>query len=110
MEFKAEPISCARIAAIADAVTGLLQKAGIPQETPIAVAARNRPAIGSTILGLIEAGRTVSNIYAFQPAAALAADLTAAKFAVLIAEEGDWTREVIDAAKQLGDFGHSLGV
>jgi long-chain acyl-CoA synthetase len=108
MEFKAEPISCARIAAIADSVSGLLQKAAIPQETPIAVAARNRPAIGSTILGLIEAGRTVSNIYAFQPAAALAADLTAARFAVVIAEERDWTREVIDAAKNLGILGIAL--
>jgi long-chain acyl-CoA synthetase len=109
MEFKAQPISCAQIAAIADAVVGLLQKAAIPQETPIAVAARNRPAIGATILGLIEAGRTVSNIYAFQPAAALAADLTAARFAVLIAEERDWTAEVIDAAKNLGILGIALG-
>jgi acyl-CoA synthetase (AMP-forming)/AMP-acid ligase II len=108
MEFRAEPISCARIAALADAVTGLLDGAGIPQETPIAVAARNRPAIGSAILGLIEVGRTVSNIYAFQPPAALAADLAASRFAVLIAEEQDWADEIIDAAGRSGILGISL--
>ena len=105
MEFKGEPISCAQIAAVADTVTDLLHRAGVAEQTPIAVAARNRPAVGCTILGLIEVGRTVSNIYAFQPAAALAADLAAVRFAVLIAEEQDWTVEVIAAARALGMLG-----
>lgn len=108
MEFKQERISCAQIATVADRVTALLDLAGVPLDAPIAVAARNRPAIGSAILGLIETGRTVSNLYAFQPPAALAADLTAARFSVFIAEERDWTAEVLDAAKALGILGIAL--
>jgi len=108
IEFKSERISCAQIVALADQVSRLLTTAGVALDTPIAVAARNRPATASAILGLLEAGRTVCNIYAFQPPAALASDLAAARFSVLIAEEQDWAPEIIDAAKALGMVGIAL--
>ena len=108
LEFKGTRIDCAALSVLIDALNILLQEAGIPDNAPVALVARNRPGTAAALIGLVEAGRTVSNLYAFQSPQALAADIIRSRFMVIIADEEDWTPEVTAAAGQTGSLGLML--
>ena len=105
LEYRGEEITCGMISSLADALIARLDEAGVPQDGPVAVVARNRPAHAAAVLGLVEAGRTVSNLYAFQSPEALAADLARTSFAAVVAEEQDWKPAVVDVAHRIGTVG-----
>ena len=105
LEYRGEEIHCGRISGLADSLIAQLHEAGVPQDAPVAVVARNRPAQAAAVLGLVEAGRTVSNVYAFQSPDALAADLARTGFAAVVAEEQDWTPPVVEEARRTGTVG-----
>ncbi len=86
-------------------VLALLGAAGVPADAPIGLVARTRPAHCGIILGLIAANRTVSMVYGFQSAQAKAADITARRLPVLVADAEDWTAETIAAARAAGTMG-----
>jgi long-chain acyl-CoA synthetase len=96
------------IAAFAEQILGLINKAGVPVDAAIGVVGRNRPLHAGAILGLVSQGRIATMIYAFQSPAALARDLEANGFAAVIAEVADWSPEAVDAAKLHGTLGISL--
>jgi acyl-CoA synthetase (AMP-forming)/AMP-acid ligase II len=108
LEFKGASIPCAEIAAMVDAIGAVLDGAAIPDAAPVALVARNRPAIASALVALVVSGRTASNIHAFQAPEALAADVERSRFMAIIAEEADWTPPVVEAARRAGSLGVML--
>jgi acyl-CoA synthetase (AMP-forming)/AMP-acid ligase II len=107
-EFAGADIACSTMAAMIDALAALLDDAGVPNSAPVALVARNRPALAVALLGLVEAGRTASNLYAFQSPQALAADLERSRCMAIVAEEDDWTEPVVEAARRIGALGVTL--
>jgi acyl-CoA synthetase (AMP-forming)/AMP-acid ligase II len=105
LEYRGEKITCGMISGLADALITQLAAAEVPQDAPVAIVARNRPAHASAVLGLVEAGRTVSNLYAFQSPEALAADLAVTGFAAVVADEQDWTPPVVEQLRRTGAVG-----
>jgi acyl-CoA synthetase (AMP-forming)/AMP-acid ligase II len=108
LEFKGAGIDCAAMQALIDPLAVQLDAAAIPRSDPVALVARNRPATATALLGLVEAGRMASNIYAFQSPEALAADVERARFIAIVAEEADWTPSLIEAAQRVGSLGLAL--
>lgn len=108
LEFGGHIYSRGQIAAHAQAICALLDSAQVPHDAAIGVVARNRPLHQAAILGLIARGRVASMIYAFQSPKLVAADLTANRFAAVIAEDLDWSGEAIEAARETGALGIAL--
>ncbi|MEY2926542.1 MAG: hypothetical protein RL367_1019, partial [Pseudomonadota bacterium] len=96
------------IAGFADAILGLLEGAGVPEDAAIGVVGRNRPLQAAAILGLVSRHRIATMIYAFQSPVALASDIATTGFAAVIAEGADWSDEAIAAAAAHGTLGISL--
>jgi long-chain acyl-CoA synthetase len=88
-----------------DKINSVLNDQRIPAEAPVGLVARNRPPQAAAILGAIAYDRAISMIYAFQTPETIAKDVTNLRLAALIAEERDWTPEVIAAAKATGTLG-----
>ena len=86
-------------------INELLSEKHVPGNAPIGLVARNRPPQAAAILGCIAFGRAISMIYAFQTPETIAKDVTNLRLAALVAEEQDWTPEVITAAKATGTLG-----
>lgn len=86
-------------------IDSILSEQRIPPEAPVGLVARNRPPQAAAILGAIAHDRAISMIYAFQTPEAIAKDVTDLRLAALIAEDQDWTPEVIAAAKATGTLG-----
>lgn len=95
MEFQGKEIACGEIARLADELVRQLELANVPADAPVAIVARNRPAHAAAILGLLEAGRPVSNLYAYQSPQSLARELESAGFAAVVADEQDWSEPVV---------------
>jgi long-chain acyl-CoA synthetase len=108
LEFEGADIDCGSMAAMIDALVGILDDAGVPLAAPVALVARNRPALATALLGLVEAGRTASNLYAFQSPQALASDVERSRYMAILAEEEDWSPPVIEAARRIGALGLTL--
>jgi acyl-CoA synthetase (AMP-forming)/AMP-acid ligase II len=108
LEFKGAEIDCAAMRTLIDSLGAQLDAAGIPRSAPVALVARNRPALATALIGLVEAGRTASNLYAFQSPEALAADVERARFVAIVAEAADWTPPLVEAARRVGSLGLAL--
>jgi acyl-coenzyme A synthetase/AMP-(fatty) acid ligase len=61
--------------AVAWRVQALLDESGTPKHAPVAFVARNRPSAAAALLALIEQGRPIRMVFAFQSCAAIAAQL-----------------------------------
>jgi long-chain acyl-CoA synthetase len=94
-----------QIAGFADEICAMLDAAKVPHDAAIGVVARNRPLHQAAILGLIARGRIASMIYAFQSPKLVATDLTANRFAAVIADDMDWSAEAVEAARTCGTLG-----
>ncbi len=108
LEFRRQEITCGAVSGLADALIRELGRAGVPEDAPVAIVARNRPAHAASMLGLLEAGRTVSNLYAYQSPEALAGDLASAGFAAVVAEAEDWSEPVIAQLRESQAVGIAL--
>lgn len=102
LEYGGAVYSRRQIADHAHNICALLDAAQVPNDAAIGVVARNRPLHQAAILGLIARGRVASMIYAFQSSKLIATDLTTNRFAAVIADEVDWSSEVIGAADKCG--------
>ena len=94
----------------ADAIASLLREAGVAEDAPVGLVVRNRLPHAAAIMGFIAAGRTVSMIYSFQSADAIGRDIEKLNLAAIVADEEDWTDEVIAAAKRAGSAGVALSM
>lgn len=110
MEFKGRYFSRGEVAQLGRDISDLLIKSGVPAEAAIGIVVRNRPIHAATIIGLIAASRPFTMIYAFQSPALLARDVEETQFAAVIADEEDWSKDLIDAAHSLNAVGIQLSL
>ncbi|MFI4982100.1 MAG: AMP-binding protein, partial [Nevskiales bacterium] len=109
IDFDGELVSWRDVRAIIAALEGLIDQAGVPEFARIGLIARNRPAHYAALWGAFVSGRCASMIHAFQPVAALAQDLAANRFPIVLGERRDWTEQTIAAADAAGSVGYAYG-
>jgi long-chain acyl-CoA synthetase len=85
----------------AASVSAALRECGNSASTAIAFVPRNRPVSAAALLALIEQGRTIYMVYAFQTPEALAENLRRLKKPVLVIARGDFIGPVVAAAKSI---------
>lgn len=93
------------VTAYADAIASLLRDAGVADDAPVGLVVRNRLPHAAAIMGFIAAGRAISMIYSFQSPASIGRDIETLGLSAIVADEEDWTDEVIAAAKRAGSAG-----
>jgi acyl-CoA synthetase (AMP-forming)/AMP-acid ligase II len=98
------------VMAYADAIASLLREARVADDAPVGLVVRNRLPHAAAIMGFIAAGRTVSMIYSFQSADAIGRDIEKLNLAAIVADEEDWSDEVVAAAKRAGSAGVALSM
>jgi len=108
VDYDGKAYSWAQFAAVAGAVEALLDALAVPDAAPVGIAGRNLPAHFAAVIGIFLANRCTSMVYAFQSAAALAADIAENRWPLLFAERRDWTEEVIAAADEAGTVGFAF--
>jgi long-chain acyl-CoA synthetase len=86
---------------MADAVEKAVTGSGVPKGARIGVIARNRPAFIGALLSLIATQRSIVMIYAFQSPTAIAEDIHRLKLDAIIADNHDWSDEVVAAAREV---------
>lgn len=106
--FKGEHISWGRMQNVARAVQYALEEGGVHPSAPVAIVPRTRPGFFAALMGLMASSRPVKMIYGYQSASAIANDIRRRLPAAIIAGGGDWSPELIQAAKELGCCGVSL--
>ena len=94
----------------ANAIAEVLRDAGVDDDAPVGLVVRNRLPHAAAIMGFIAAGRTVSMIYSFQSAEAIGRDIEKLNLSAIVADDEDWTDEVIAAAKRAGSAGVALSM
>jgi acyl-CoA synthetase (AMP-forming)/AMP-acid ligase II len=99
------PFTWAEARAVAAGVERTLDEARLAESERVGLMGRNRPAHFAALWGVFVSGRCASMVHAFQPPEALASDLTANRWPVVIGERRDWTAEVVAAADAAGTVG-----
>jgi long-chain acyl-CoA synthetase len=110
IEFEGRWYSGDDVTAYADAIASLLSEAGVADGAPVGLVVRNRLPHAAAIVGFIAAGRTVSMIYSFQSADAIGRDIEKLNLSAIVADEEDWTDELIGAARRAGSAGVALSM
>jgi acyl-CoA synthetase (AMP-forming)/AMP-acid ligase II len=94
--------------AVVHAAEKLLDEMDVPDFGRVGLMGRSLPVHFALLWGIFVAGRCTCMVHAFQPAAALAGDVTEHRWPVLFGERRDWTPEVIAAADAVGTVGYAL--
>ena len=94
----------------ADDIASVLRDAGVADDAPVGLVVRNRLPHAAAIMGFIAAARTVSMIYSFQSPESIGRDIEKLGLSAIVADEEDWTDEVIAAAKRAGSAGIALSL
>jgi long-chain acyl-CoA synthetase len=98
------------VTAYAAAVASVLRDAGVADDAPVGLVVRNRLPHAAAIMGFIAAGRAVSMIYSFQSPESIGRDIETLNLSAIVADEQDWTEEVVAAAKRAGSAGVALSL
>jgi len=109
MEWRGKWWKRSAFAKFAKALSAELARLGVEKDMAVAAAMRNRPNHCFAMLTLLAEERPVSALYAYQAAESLARDIVNTSFAVLIADEDEWTPTLAEAAKQTGTPAIILG-
>ena len=98
------------ITAYADAIASVLRDAGVADDAPVGLVVRNRLPHAAAIMGFLAAGRAISMIYSFQSPESIGRDIETLNLSAIVADEEDWTGEVIAAAKRTGSAGVAVSL
>ncbi len=93
---------------LADGVLALeqaLAAAQVAPDAPVAVVGRNRPGQVMALMGILSGMHPLVILNPVQPARTLAAEVSHLRLPAIVAEEGDWTAELVDAARMAGTLG-----
>ncbi|TAL02177.1 MAG: hypothetical protein EPO08_07715, partial [Rhodospirillaceae bacterium] len=96
------------VKSVVSAIERILDETGLVEPEKVGLMGRNLPAHFAALWGVFVSGRCASMVQAFQPPQALAADLTANRWPLVIGEPRDWTAEVIAAAEAAGTVGYAF--
>lgn len=110
IEFEGRWYTGHEVVAYGTAITSVLGAAGVPGDSPVGLIVRNRLPHAAAIAGFLAAGRTVSMIYSFQSAEAIAGDVECLNLAAVVADSEDWTEPVVAAAARIGAAGVAISL
>ena len=108
IDFDGTPFTWREAKQVTDAVEALLDRAGVPRFGRIGLMGRSRPFHFAALWGIFVAGRCTAMIHAFQPPEALAGDIAANRWPIVLGERRDWTAPVIAAANAAGTAGYAF--
>jgi long-chain acyl-CoA synthetase len=108
MEFEGRSYPWQFAITIAAQLEDALEQLGIQEHERVGFIAHTRPAHVAALWGLIMARRCPSMIYGYQSQEKLAADISALRYPLVIADQRDWTDATIAAARKAGSAGLSL--
>ena len=91
-------------ARVADAIAAT----GAPPDVTAGFIPRQRPEAAAAFLAMVAARRSMTMIYSYQSAEAMAGDLRKLRTAVMVAHAEDWQEPLISAAREVGAAGVSL--
>ena len=100
LEFERQWVTIGQMRRLADEVNALIDASGADARAPIAIVPRNRPAMLTTILGLIGRERHIRMIHPYQSAAGLARDVARLKPAVTVAMAQDFADDLIATLRE----------
>lgn len=100
IEFEGKWVTWGEIARYGDALVAVLDAAGCPPSAKVGIIIRNRLAHAAAVVGLLAHRRSISFIYPFLPAGAIADNVEALGAAAILADVQDWPgfREAVGAA------------
>ena len=110
IEYEGRWFSGNEVTGYADAIASVLREAGVADDAPVGLVVRNRLPHAAAIMGFIAAGRAVSMIYSFQSAESIGRDIETLSLSAVVADEQDWTDEVVAAAKRAGSAGVAISM
>ncbi|MCV7366431.1 AMP-dependent synthetase [Mycolicibacterium duvalii] len=93
------------VSAYGQAIASALDAADVARDAPIGLVVRNRLPHAAAIVGCLAAGRSVSMIYSFQSAQAVAGDIEKLALSAIVAEGRDWSDAAVAAADRAGSAG-----
>lgn len=108
VEFGGRWCSFGDLKAVADRLHELLHASGAPPHASVAFAPRNRPSAVAALLGLISGRRNVQMLYAYQSGASMARNFARLQSSVLVADEKEFSPEVIGQLAEMGCAGIAL--
>lgn len=108
IEYAGRWISWGDVARYGGAVVAALDAAGCPRHAKVGVVIRNRLAHAATVVGLLAHRRSVSFIYPFLPATAIAENIESLGAGAILADHEDWPG-FRAAAAEAGYAGVALG-
>ena len=108
IEFEGRWVSWGEVARYGDAVVALLDAAGCPPSAKVGIIIRNRLAHAAAVVGLLAHRRSVSFVYPFLPATAIADNIENLGAAAILADQQDWPN-FWEAAGQAGCAGIAFG-
>ena len=83
----------------------IIATAGLNDSVPVALIARNRPQHVAALAAQIAAHRTTCMVYSMQSAASIAADIARLQTPVVMADEEDWSAELLAVLTAMGAVG-----
>ena len=108
IEFDGRWVSWGEVARYGDAVIARLDAAGCSPTAKVGIIVRNRLTHAAAVVGLLAHRRSVSFVYPFLPATAVAENIDALGAAAILADMQDWPT-FYPAAAQAGVAGIELG-
>lgn len=85
-----------------------LQTAGVPDDAPIGLIARNRPGHVAAVFAMLAQGRPLVMIHAYQSPAGLAQEIERLNLQAIVGDAEDWSDAVRAAASDKGSLGIML--
>jgi acyl-CoA synthetase (AMP-forming)/AMP-acid ligase II len=98
------------ITAYADAIAAVLREAAVADVAPVGLVVRNRLPHAAAIIGFIAVARPIAMIYSFQSPESIGRDIEKLNLSAIVADEEDWTAEVIAASKRAGSAGVAISM
>ncbi len=110
IDFEGRWYSGNEVSAYGEAIASVLRDAGVADNAPVGLVVRNRLQHAAAIIGFLAAGRTVSMIYSFQSPESIGRDIENLELSAVVADQEDWTDDVIAAAKRAGSAGVAISL
>ncbi len=110
VEFEGRWYSGNEVTAYGQTIASILREGGVADDAPVGLVVRNRLPHAAAIMGFLAAGRAVSMIYSFQSPESIGRDIEVLGLSAVVADEEDWTDEVIAAAKRAGSAGVAISL
>lgn len=108
IEFDGRWVTWGDVARYGNAVIAALDAAGCPPEGKVGIIIRNRLAHAAAVVGLLAHRRSISFIYPFLPATAIADNIESLGACAILADDQDWP-SFREATAQAGCAGVALG-